>query len=42
MGFRTGSDLTEAFNTFWKAAYADGTVMTTAQTYGVQESIIAK
>lgn len=42
VGFRTGSDLTEAFNTFWKAAYADGTVMTTAQTYGVQESIIAK
>ena len=42
VGFRTGSDLTEAFNTFWKAAYDDGTVMTTAQTYGVQESIIAK
>lgn len=42
VGFRTGSDLTEAFNTFWKAAYDDGSVMTTAQTYGVQESIIAK
>ena len=38
VGFRKGSDLAEAFNTFWEAAYADGTVMTAAETYGVQES----
>ncbi len=40
VGFRKGSDLAEAFNTFWEAAYADGTVMTAAETYGVQESLI--
>lgn len=42
VGFRKGSDLAEAFNTFWKKAYDAGTVMSTAETYGVQESIIAK
>ena len=42
VAFRTGSDLTEAFNTFWKEAYDAGTVMETATTYGVQESVIAK
>ena len=30
------------FNTFWKEAYDDGTVMETATTYGVQESVIEK
>ena len=40
IGCRKGSDLAEAFNTFWEAAYADGTVMTAAETYGVQESLI--
>ena len=40
VAFRKGSDLTEAFNTFWKEAYDAGTVMETATTYGVQESII--
>ena len=42
VGFRKGSDLVEAFNTFWKEAYDAGTVMEVATTYGVQESIIAK
>lgn len=42
VGFRTGSDLTEAFNKFYAEAYRAGTVMEIANTYGVQESIIAK
>ncbi|MEQ2443699.1 transporter substrate-binding domain-containing protein [Pseudoflavonifractor sp. CLA-AP-H29] len=42
VAFRQGSDLTEAFNTFWKEAYDTGTVMETATTYGVQESVIEK
>ena len=42
VAFRKGSDLTDAFNTFWKEAYDDGTVMETATTYGVQESVIEK
>ena len=42
VGFRQGSDLVDAFNSFWKEAYAAGTVMETATTYGVQESIIEK
>ena len=42
VAFRTGSDLVDEFNTFWKEAYDDGTVMETATTYGVQESVIEK
>ncbi|MGN8896217.1 transporter substrate-binding domain-containing protein [Flavonifractor sp. HCP28S3_F3] len=42
VAFRKGSDLTEAFNSFWKDAYDAGTVMETATTYGVQESVIEK
>ena len=42
VAFRTGSDLVEQFNTFWKEAYDAGTVMETATTYGVQESVIEK
>ena len=42
VGFRLGSDLVEAFNDWWKEAYDAGTVMETAKTYGVQESIIEK
>ena len=41
VGFRQGSDLTEAFNEFYAAAYADGTAERLATTYGVQESIVA-
>lgn len=42
VGFRQGSDLVDAFNSFWKKAYDAGTVMQTAEVYGVQESIIEK
>ena len=42
VGFRKGSDLVDAFNTFWQEAYDDGTVMEVAATYGVQESVIEK
>jgi len=42
VGFRQGSDLTDAFNAFWKEAYDAGTVMECATTYGVQESVIEK
>ena len=42
VAFRKCSDLTDAFNTFWKEAYDEGTVMETATTYGVQESVIEK
>ena len=42
VGFRKGSDLVDAFNTFWQEAYDDGTVMEVATTYGVQESVIEK
>lgn len=42
VAFRKDSDLTDAFNTFWKEAYDEGTVMETATTYGVQESVIEK
>ena len=42
VAFRKGSDLADAFNSFWKEAYDAGTVMETATTYGVQESIIEK
>lgn len=40
VGFRKGSDLVDAFNDFWAASVADGTVLATAETYGVQESVI--
>lgn len=42
VGFRKGSDLTDAFNAFWKEAYDAGTVMEVATAYGVQESVIEK
>lgn len=42
VGFRKGSDLVDAFNSFWKDAYDAGTVMETAETYGVHESVIEK
>ena len=42
VGFRKGSDLAEAFNSFWKSAYDSGSVMETAATYGVARNIIEK
>ena len=40
VGFRKGSDLTAAFNEFFAAALADGTVDAVAETYGVQAALI--
>lgn len=40
VGFRKGSDLAAKLNEFFKAAYADGTMLETAKTYGVQASLI--
>lgn len=40
VGFRQGSDLTQAYNEFWASAVADGSALETANTYGVQESVI--
>jgi len=40
VGFRKGSDLAAALNEFFVKAYADGSMMATAEKYGVQESII--
>lgn len=42
VGFRQGSDLAEALNAFMAAAYADGSMMAIAETYGVQAAIIAQ
>ena len=40
VGFRKDSDLTAAFNDFYKSAYEDGTVEKLAEQYGVQEAIV--
>ncbi len=40
VGFRKGSDLVSELNQFFKDAYADGSMMETAEKYGVQESVI--
>ena len=40
VGFRTGSTLTEAFNTFWAEQVESGAAMEVATRYGLQESII--
>ena len=40
VGFRKGSDLVDAWNSFWTAAIADGSVLETGTIYGVQESLI--
>ena len=40
VGFRKGSDLVDAFNTFWAEKVADGTVLELATTYGVQDAVI--
>lgn len=42
VGFRAGSDLTEALNEFFAASYADGSMMACAETYGIQAAIIAQ
>ncbi len=40
VGFRKGSDLADALNTFLKESYADGSLMAIAEKYGVQAAII--
>lgn len=40
VGFRSDSDLAEALNEFFLAAYADGTMREIAETYGVQAALI--
>lgn len=40
VGFRQGSDLTAAFNEWYKGVYEDGTVEKIAKKYGTQESIV--
>lgn len=40
VGFRKESDLIKTFNEFWDKAYADGTVMAAAETYGISKNII--
>ena len=40
VGFRTGSDLAEALNEFFKAAYEDGSMLECAEKYGVQAALI--
>lgn len=42
VGFRKGSDLAEAFSSFWKEAYDAGTVMEIAEKYGIQDVMIEK
>lgn len=39
VGFRKGSDLVDAFNTWWKDMYAEGMVLEVAEIYGVQEAV---
>ena len=40
VGFRQGSDLAAALNDFFASAYADGTMLACAETYGVQAALI--
>ncbi|MGF0033614.1 transporter substrate-binding domain-containing protein [Bariatricus sp. SGI.154] len=40
VGFRKGSDLAEALNEFFKTSYEDGSMLETAETYGVQAAVI--
>ncbi len=40
VGFRKGSNLAEELNKFFKKAYADGSMKTTAEKYGIQVALI--
>lgn len=40
VGFRKGSDLAAALNEFFVTAYTDGSMVATAETYGVQAAVI--
>ena len=40
VGFRTGSDLAGLLDAFLDSAYADGSLLKCAETYGVQAALI--
>ncbi len=40
VGFRKGSDLTEALNEFFKTSYEDGSMLECAESYGVQAAVV--
>ena len=40
VGFRKGSDLTQALDDFFKSSYDDGSMLTCAEKYGVQAAIV--
>jgi polar amino acid transport system substrate-binding protein len=42
VGFRKGSELAAALNDFFAAAYADGSMMEIAETYGIQAAIVVQ
>lgn len=42
VGFRQGSDLADALNDFFAAAYADGSMVKCAEDYGIQAALIAQ
>ena len=42
VGFRKGSDLAYALNTFFEAGYADGSIQKVALKYGIQAALITK
>ena len=42
VGFRKGSDLAAALNEFLDGKYADGSIRTLAETYGVQDALVAE
>lgn len=42
VGFRKGSDLAQALNDYFAASYADGSMQTCAETYGIQAALIAQ
>ena len=40
VGFRKGSELADKLNEFFAAAYADGSMQKTAETYGIQAALV--
>ena len=42
VGFRKGSDLVEKLNDFFKTSYADGSMKTIAEKYGIQEYLVVQ
>lgn len=42
VGFRQGSDLVEKLNEFFKTSYADGSMKTIAEKYGIQDYLVVQ